>query len=229
MKRLITLSLAALAVLAIAATPAYAAKAGNKVKSFTYEITVENLTAGQPLSPPLAVVHKKGFKVWKRGAIASHGVAAIAEDANNSVLESALANVKRVFSVETADVGGPIAPGASATFTVTTKGKYNRLSLLTMGVNTNDMFTGVSSLRLHRIAKMRMLRTKAYDAGSEFNNQLMSHIPGPCCGNAMVRAPEGADVIRVHPGIEDGVGDLTVAEHGWTGKVAKWTIKRVAS
>ena len=227
MKRLIMLALAALSVLAVAATPAYAAQKGGKAKSYTYEITVENLTDTQPLSPPLAVIHKRGFKVWKRGAIASHGVAAIAEDANNSVLESALAKIRRVMSVETV-AQDPIAPGEIATFAVTTKGRYNRLSLITMGVQTNDMFTGTSSLRLHRIAGMRMLNTRGWDAGSEANNQLKSHIPGPCCGNGMVRDPEG-DVIRPHPGIQAGVGDADVAKLGWTGPVAKWTIKRVAN
>ena len=82
------------------------------------------------------------------------------------------------MSVETV-AQDPIAPGEIATFTVTTKGRYNRLSLITMGVQTNDMFTGTSSLRLHRIAGMRMLNTRGWDAGSEANNQLKSHISGP--------------------------------------------------
>ena len=222
MKRLLIFSLAAMSVLAISVTAANAAG-----KSYTYEITVENLTTTQPLSPPLAVVHKKGVKVWKRGAIASHGVAALAEGANNSVIENALPKLKGVRSATT-EVRAPIGPGASATFTVTTKSRFNRLSLLMMGVNTNDMFTGVSSLRLHRIKNMRMLNKRAYDAGSEANNQLMSHIPGPCCDNGMVRDPEG-NVIRMHPGIQDEVGDLTAAAYGWSGPVAKITIKRVAS
>lgn len=227
MRRLALLSIAALALLAIAATPAYAAKAGGGPKSFTYQITVENLTENQPLSPPLAVIHKRNYKVWQRGAIASHGVAALAEDANNSVLESALAKVKRVLSVETV-ADGPIPPGESATFTVTTQGPYNRLSLLTMAVNTNDGFTGLGGFRLNRVNGTRMLERGIYDAGSEANNQLMTHIPGPCCGNPFVRDPEG-DLIRKHPGIQEGVGELTPAAHGWSGPAAKITIERVAS
>ena len=97
-----------------------------------------------------------------------------------------------------------------------------------MLVQTNDAFSGINSVRLHRIKNMRMFQRRAYDAGSEVNNQLATHIPGPCCMNPFVRAPEG-ELIRVHPGIQDDVGNLNVLEHGWKGKVAKITIKRVAS
>jgi len=38
----------------------------------------------------LIVVHSRQADVWGVGEIASHGVAAIAEDANNAPLESAL-------------------------------------------------------------------------------------------------------------------------------------------
>lgn len=229
MKRLLMFLLAALAVLAIGAAPAYAGKKEKSAKSYTYKITVENLTTTQPLSPPVFAVHKGKGKVWQRGKIASHGVAGVAEDANGGVLVDAL---NKLRSVKSADLGAdaPIGPGATASFEVTTKGRYNRLSIVSMLVNTNDAFTGVNSYRLNRAKKsMRMIQKGAYDAGSEVNNQLKTHIPGPCCGNAFVREPEG-DVIRKHAGIQDGVGDLTVADYGWTaGAVAKITVERVAS
>lgn len=225
MKRLIMFSLAACAVLAIGATPALAAKKG--ANSRTYEVTIENLTETQPLSPPLAVIHKKGTYVWKKGKIATHAVANIAEDADTTAAVQALPRLKRVHTA-TQEVGAPIGPGASATFTVKTKGAFNRLSLVLMLVNTNDAFTGLNSVKLNRGAAMRMFTRGAYDAGTEINNELESHIPGPCCTGAGVRAPEG-DLIRKHSGIM-GNGDLTVADHGWTaGKVAKITIKRVNS
>jgi hypothetical protein len=106
---------------------------------------------------------------------------------------------------------------------VETRGKLNRLSVVTMLVNTNDAFTGLDSLRLHgdRIVRSR----RAYDAGSERNNELAAFIPGPCCGNPFVRDPEG-ELIRRHPGIT-GVGDLDPAVYGWEEPVAKITIERV--
>jgi hypothetical protein len=73
----------------------------------TWRVTVANLTpaGSQPLSPPLLVVHSKEADVWSMGEIASHGVAALAEDANNAVLESALPQLDGVKSASRAPAG----------------------------------------------------------------------------------------------------------------------------
>jgi hypothetical protein len=112
--------------------------------------------------------------------------------------------------------GGAIPPGATRTYTVQTSGPFDRLSLLTMLVNTNDGFTGLDSLHLH--GNGETLETTAYDAGSERNNELAAFIPGPCCNHPFVRDPEGA-LIRMHEGIT-GRGDLDPAVYGWQGPVA---------
>ena len=98
MRKLILLGLIALATIAFAVGPASAdddERDGDTPK--TWRVTITNLTppgpgapGSQPLSPPLFVVHSKQADVWGVGEIASHGVAAIAEDANNAVLQSAL-------------------------------------------------------------------------------------------------------------------------------------------
>jgi hypothetical protein len=195
----------------------------------TWQVTVSNLTppgpgapGSQPLSPPLFVVHSNKADLWSVGEIASHGVAAIAEDANNAVLESALPALPGVKTVFTG-AGGPIPSGQSRTFTVETRGRFDRLSLVTMLVNTNDAFTGLDSLRLRGHGGTRV--TISYDAGSELNNELESHIPGPCCNNPFVRAPEGA-LIRPHQGIT-GAGDLDPALYDWPEPAARITIQRV--
>jgi hypothetical protein len=194
-----------------------------------WQVTIENLTpagpgapGSQPLSPPLFVVHSGRADVWSVGEIASHPVAAIAEDANNGPAESALGQLRGVRDVFTG-AGGPIPSGASRMFMVETGGKFSRLSVVTMLVNTNDAFTGLDSLRLRgdRIVRSRI----AYDAGSEQNNELAAFIPGPCCGNPFVRDPEG-ELIRRHPGIT-GFADLDPAVYGWEGPVAKITIERL--
>jgi hypothetical protein len=105
---------------------------------------------------------------------------------------------------------------------VETRGPFNRLSVLTMLVNTNDALTGLDSLRLGGHGDT--LRTRAYDAGSEANNEDAGFIPGPCCNHPFVRAPEGA-LIRMHAGIT-GVGDLNPAVFGWTVPVARIAIVR---
>jgi Spondin_N len=188
-------------------------------------VTVENLTpaGSQPLSPPLVVVHSRRADVWSVGTIANHGVAAIAEDANNAPLEQALPQVRgveRVFTVP----GGPIPPGGSRSFQVAAGGRFDRLTLVTMLVNTNDAFTGLDSLRTpHNGA---VIETMAYDAGSERNNELAAFIPGPCCNNPFVRDPEGA-LIRPHDGIA-GVGDLDPAVYDWPEPAARITIARAS-
>jgi hypothetical protein len=169
----------------------------------------------------LVAVHDRGVHVWQVGEIASHGVAAIAEDANNSVLESALPRVRGVRSAFTA-IGGPIPSGASATFRVPLR-PHERVSVVTMLVNTNDAFTGLDAVRL--AGHHRAVRTIGYDAGSEVNNELVAFIPGPCCNNPFVRDPEG-DVIRPHEGIT-GRGDLDPSLYGWPEPVARFEFHRV--
>lgn len=219
MKRLV------LAVLILASAVAFSVPANGSStrQSRSWNVTITNLTpaGSQPLSPPLVVVHSKRADVWSLGQIASHGVAAIAEDADNSVLESALPMVRGVHSVRTVP-GGPIPPGASRTFAVESSDRADRLSILTMLVNTNDAFTGLYALHLRGRGITR--QTRAYDAGSEVNNERATHIPGPCCNSHFVRAPEG-NVIRMHGGIT-GVGDLNPAVYGWSNPVARIRIAR---
>jgi Spondin_N len=221
MRRLL-FGLIALVLVGVIAVPAGAAP-GDAGGSQRWQVTVENLTpaGSQPLSPPLVVVHSARADVWSVGAIANHGVAAIAEDANNAPLEEALPEVSGVADVFTVP-GGPIPSGASRSFEVETGGSFQRLSLLTMLVNTNDAFTGLDSLRVHGLGTA--VETMAYDAGSERNNELAGFIPGPCCNNPFVRDPEGA-LIGPHAGIT-GVGDLDPAVFGWPEPVARITIAR---
>jgi hypothetical protein len=224
MRRRWVLGLAAAAALATIALAAPASADGGT----TWKVTVTNLTppgpgapGSQPLSPPLFVVHSDKAHVWRVGELASHGVAAIAEDADNSVLESALPKLPGVRVVFTG-AGGPIPSGQSRTFTVRTSGRFDRLSVLTMLVNTNDAFTGLDAVRLG--GRGGAMERMAYDAGSERNNELTAFIPGPCCNHPFVRDPEG-ELIRPHQGIT-GAGQLAPALYDWQGPVARFTIQR---
>jgi hypothetical protein len=139
------------------------------------------------------------------------------------VLEAALPHVGGVASVATG-AGGPIPSGQTRTFMVETSGRYDRLSLVSMLVNTNDAFTGLDALHLSGRGSSHL--TMAYDAGSERNNELKAYIPGPCCGNPFVRDPEGA-LIGPHGGIT-GAGELAPATYGWSGAAARITVERVS-
>ena len=151
MRTFILLGLVALAAAALAVGTASADNDSGGTN--TWRVTITNLTppiaggpGSQPLSPPLFVVHSNKADVWGVGEIASHGVAAIAEDANNAPLESALPTLEGVKSVATG-AGGPIFSGVTRSYTVQTSGAFNRLSVLTMLVNTNDGFTGLDSVQ----------------------------------------------------------------------------------
>ncbi len=228
MKRIAKGGIAAVAAVGIAGGIVAGTASGSSSPERYYDVTVENLTTGQPLSPPLIAEHNRHADVWSVGDIANHAVAAIAEDANNDPAISVLGKVRGVGVIQTgvdegASAPAPIGPGASQTYRVKAE-PWQRLTLLTMLVNTNDGFTGLDSVRLGK--KRTVIMARAYDAGSEANNQLASHIPGPVGGNPFVRAPEG-ELVRMHPGVQAGVGDLDPAAYGWTGPVAKITINPV--
>lgn len=216
--------LAILLTLGLAVGVSAATATGDAAGARTWRVTVENLTpaGSQPLSPPLFAIHGKRVDVWSVGAIANHGVAAIAEDADNTVLESALDQLPGVRDVFTG-AGDAIPSGESRSYTVQGRTGRDRLTLLTMLVNTNDGFTGLDSRQLR--GERTVLYRIAYDAGSERNNELRAYIPGPCCGNPFVRDPEGA-LVAPHAGIT-GVGELDPAVYGWDEPVMRITIERV--
>jgi hypothetical protein len=111
MKRFATLVLATALLTVPAAGPA---TAGQRTHDRLWQVTIQNLTPpgpGGPGSQPLFVVHSGRADVWSVGTIASHGVAAIAEDADNAPLASALPQLPGVRAVFTG-AGGPI-PSAS--------------------------------------------------------------------------------------------------------------------
>lgn len=194
----------------------------------TWKVKITNLTppgagapGSQPLSPPVFVVHRPSFHVWKVGELATAALAAVAEDANNPVLVSALSKQDEVAEAFASE-DGPIPSGACAEFTVRVRNGY-RVSIVSMLVNTNDGFTGVDGLHLR--GRQVEVQTDAYDAGTEVNNERTEFIPGPCCGNFFVREPEG-EVIRRHEGIT-GRGDLDATLYGWADPVASIEFNRV--
>jgi hypothetical protein len=193
-----------------------------------YEVTVENLTpatgmgASQVFSPPVLATHGAAARMFRVGRQASAELAQIAEDAVNQPMLDRLNASDHVHSALQGT--GVIAPGQSAIYEIESAPGFPFLSLATMLVNTNDGFTGLDTVRLPRRGEQVVL-AGAYDAGSEENTELVEHIPGPCCGNPLVRVPT-SEPIRHHRGIL-GIGDLDPAVWGWEGAVARVTIRRV--
>lgn len=213
------------AALASSATivPAAASADSDSRPLETYVITIQNLTppGSQPFSPVGTVVHDRHVDVWSVGSPASAAVAAIAEDAN---LPNFAETYGQVAGVRSSTVGGagPFGPGGSVTFEVRAR-RGDRLSLVSMLVNTNDAFTGLDSVTLGK--RWEEFHVGAYDSGTEVNNELPGFLPGPAGNSPFVRDPEG-NVIAPHPGIVGTPGGIDPAVYDWDDPVAYISIER---
>ena len=206
---------------------------GDDVKGVKYEVTVTNVTrgggtaAGQILNGLVVATHNSKFDLFTLGQPATEGLAALAEDANTTVLVPALSGDSNVKDVQLSPTGA-ILPGQSASIIIAADGKHRFLSLATMLVTTNDAFAGLDGVPLPR--KNAEYFAVAYDAGSEANTENCSDIPGPPCGNGGVRVTAGAEgYVSIHSGIH-GIGSplqILPEERDWRNPVAWITIKRL--
>ena len=196
-----------------------------------FEVILTNLTVGAPaqggqiFSPPIFVTHGHGFSIGASGEAASAELTTLAETGNHAPLAALADGSDAVSGVVAfpAPPDGVVIPGGSVTTTVSTSAGMGYLSLATMLVQTNDGIVLGNSLPLFdedgnpRSFTMDLI---SYDAGTEENNELATHVPGPPFGG-MERAPT-AGVITPHPGIA-GVGDVGAA-FGWTEPTATVTV-----
>ncbi len=196
----------------------------------TYTVEIENLSSGQPFTPPLIAAHTSDTTVFTIGEAASEGVKEIAENGNLTVLSDALAADSAVIATTAGDA--PVMPGAKATLTIDApSGSY--LTWVSRLICTNDGFVGIDSLAL-QASGSQSLDKNAYDAGTETNTEDFADIVPPCQGLIGVSSddegtgasnPDLAEggVISAHAGVQGG-DDLTVSDHGWTDPVARVTI-----
>jgi Spondin_N len=213
----------------------------------TYEVTITDLTGGQPLTPPVVAVHRGTNAVFRVGHRASFEVKEIAENGNNAPLLDALAANRRVTRSLQAGSGPLVPPGTpgsamfeqSVTFTVDGNRGTDRLSIVAMLICTNDGFTGVNSLVLPRhVGEHVTVQTAGYDAGTEVNTEDFADMVPPC--QALVGVSSGdpgtttsdpalAERGRIahHTGIAGG-HDLRPDVHGWTDPVAEITVTAVS-
>ena len=220
------LSIVAAAVLAFAAGGAASAQTDTS----TYTVTIENLTGGQPFTPPVVVAHTNQVDLFEVGQAAPAEIMAIAENGNNEPLVTLVSGSAAVMDHAAGD--GPIMPGESAMLSVIAPAG-SLLSVVFMLICTNDGFSGVDSMVLPSSGS-QTVDANSYDAGSEQNTEDFADIVPPCQGLIGVTSDdEGTGmsnpalaeggVIAMHAGIQGGV-DLTVADHGWTGPVARITV-----
>lgn len=229
MRNFSTIKAAALAVVGAAtvltASPVFADRSSGRF----VEITITNTTRGQLISPLLVATHSRHLPpLFRLGEEARPELAALAEDANLDLLAE-LANPHTNRAVldlgKIATDAGPIPPGQSASVVLRASGPFRYVTLAGMLVTTNDAFTALRA-RIPGYGETTV-RTIAYDAGSEANNENCAFIPGPPCGNGGVRDLDEAEgFVHVHAGIH-GIADLTPAHHDWRNPVAEITIRRL--
>ena len=235
LKHLVTATLGMALMLSI---PELARSEGGK----TYRVTITNLTAGQPFTPPVLLTHSKRTGIFTVGEAASEEIQAIAENGNSAPLLMTLGDDVHVHQVVTGMA--PLVPandpggsgfGSSATFEITTHGRAKFLSFVSMLICTNDGFTGLDSIRLPN--HKRTFYSIAHDARTEANTEDFANIVPPCQGLIGVSSDDPGTgmsdpmlaedgIIIPHVGIIGGI-DLFPEVHGWSDPVAKIEIERV--
>lgn len=208
---------------ALAPLPAAAAREGP-----LYEVTITNATFNQQFTPLLLVTHESSVRLFEIGAPASSGLATLAEEGNVVPLRAVLDADPNV-NMTTAGTGLTNA-GTSVTLTIRGRPWRDRLSIAAMLIPTNDAFVALNGVELpfHGSATYT---ARAYDAGSERNDELCASIPGPnfpeCGGPGGGGKPgNGEGFVHVHRGIH-GVGNLLPENRTWQNPVAFISVKRV--
>ncbi|MGI2261387.1 spondin domain-containing protein [Shewanella sp. GXUN23E] len=196
--------------------------------SRSFEVTVTNLTANQPLSPIGTFQHTDNVQFWSAGQAASVALEKLAEGGDTSEL----ATLQGVTASTTGNA--PVGPGASETLTLEVpEAKVANLAVMSMLVNTNDAFSGVQSVDVRQLGVDQSLsfKTMAYDAGTEANSEAKGSIPGPADGGEGFNAArDDVNRVHIHPGVisaDDGLSDSVLsASHRFDNPVMMVTITR---
>ena len=195
----------------------------------SYDVTVTNLTNGQPMSPVAVVLHQEG-NLWTFGQAASVELEQMAEGGDNS----GLLGLPMVMA--SGSGAGPIGPGASETIQVTIEDITDaKISVATMLVNTNDAFTGLNAWDLSNLeaGESWTTTTRVYDAGTEANSEAAGTIPGPADGGddaGFLAERDDVDFVIGHPGVvsmDDGLStSVLTVQHKFDNPAVRIRITR---
>ena len=207
-----------------------------------YEVTITNLTQGQPLTPPLLVTHEYDAGFFSVGEMASMELQQLAENGNLEPLVMMLEEKEGIFDIVqgTAPLVPANDPGNtglnhSETFVVSAEGTARYLSYASMLVCTNDGFAGIDSIRLPM--NKQTVYAMAYDARTEMNTEDFADMVPPCQAVIGVSSDDPGTgttnpaisedgIIIPHPGII-GEEDLLKSVHGWENPAVKIDIVRI--
>ena len=198
------------------------------VVNYTYEVSVTNLTYAQPFSPVFTALHNEGG-LWEVGSMSTVALEKLAESGDTSDL-AALTNL-----LANAAGGGIVMPGMSDTVQVTISDTMpNLISVATMLVNTNDAFTGVTSVDVSSlmVGESITMTVGTYDAGTEQNSEAAGTIPGPADGGEGYNAArDDVDFVSMHPGVvsmDDGLAESVLTQaHRFDNPTSRISITRM--
>jgi Spondin_N len=194
--------------------------------SETWLIKITNLSYRQPFGHTFVMTHNStAAALFAIGRPSTPAFAYLAEIGSPALLVSNYTNASGVSSALFIPTE-PILPGKSANFSVETTAQFPFISFATMLVHTNDAFVGLIKIKP---VDGFISFSPVYDAGSETNDELCSHIPGPAChgfNKTQTDAEdEGEGFVHIHRGMH-GVGDLDAALFDWRNPVMRVSITR---
>ncbi len=192
----------------------------------TYSVTVTNITKATAFTPLIGATHSRAAAFFELGEEASEPLADVAESGSVAALEGVLNGSPAVAATATSD--GLLFAGDSVTFEVKAFARTRLFSIAAMILPTNDSFVALNSVSLPRKkGRTNTYHAKAYDAGSETNDEQCASIPGPMCqGEGLSPNDDGEGFVHIANGIHGGA-DLDAALYTWDGPVAKIEITRV--
>jgi hypothetical protein len=221
-------TMAKLLTLFLASTFLMACSDDKHVAKVAYEVEIVNLTNNQPFSPLALRAHSASYSAWTIGESASLGIEHIAESGDNSEF------LGTASSKKSASGTGIIAPGDTAVIGLNSKVTDLYLTAVTMLVNTNDAFAGITGLNLSnmQVGDNTIVYLPVYDAGTEANDELAGTIPGPADGGTGFDAARNdVDFVAMHPGVvsmDDSYTESVLdGSHKFDGPAAMLTITRV--
>lgn len=211
---------------ALASAMLAAASLGAQAAGKVYEVTITNITKAQIFTPIMVASHRSGAKLFTLGEAASDELEILAESGNPGPLSDKLADEADADVSVAEDV---LLPGHSVTLYVNADGKQKYLSVASMLVPSNDALFAINGMRGPKGRDSLSLRSPAYDAGTEDNDELCVSIPGPpfLCEGEGVSAEGGEGYVYIHSGIR-GIADLDDDTYDWRNPVASVSIRRTS-
>ncbi len=211
------------------------------VQAQNISIALTNLTGGGYFTPLLIAAHAPANHLFQAGSQASVNLQSMAEGGDISGL---VADMQALGAdIVQNPAAGLLAPGATATASLTTVAGNSVLSLVAMLLPTNDGFVGLDSMSLPLVAGSYTYYLNAYDAGTEANNEIINGggapgvlgIPADPGGNngtgaTGVTTTETNNTVHIHGGVlgdsdsAGGLSDLDSRIHRWLNPVAKLVI-----